>query len=300
MKLFIEKLPLSNNTSFVSRTHTTPLFEAPWHQHTEYELILITRGIGLSFIGNYVGDFEPGDIFFLGSNLPHTFQKSSDGITSAVIVHFTDDFWGREFLGLPETKNIRNLFDVSAHGLKIMKNISGQLSSIILTLETSVGFRRIISLCECLDLLSSSSDNYHVLSSQELNSYKHKNRERIDRIFQYSMDHFKEPVQLSHVAGIANMSIPAFCNYFKKTTRKKYIDFLNEIRIGYACQRLLDSQSSIIEICYESGFNNLANFNRQFLKIKAMTPSKFRKAFALDTDSVSVSLDNREIHEKDL
>ena len=76
------------------------------------------------------------------------------------------------------------------------------------------------------------------------------------------------------------MSIPAFCNYFKKSTRKKYIDFLNEIRIGYACKLLTDNTQTTVEgACYDSGFNTLANFNKQFLKVKGMTPSKYRKVF---------------------
>ena len=76
MKPMIEKLPVAENRSFVAATHATPRFEVPWHQHIEYELILFTEGSGMSFIGNHVGEFETGDIYFLGSNLPHTFKKS--------------------------------------------------------------------------------------------------------------------------------------------------------------------------------------------------------------------------------
>ena len=111
MKPLIEKLHLSGEMSFVAETHRTPKFEVPWHQHVEYELILFKEGSGLSLIGNYVGEFEAGDIFLLGANLPHTFQKSGDLITSAVVVHFKEDFWGKEFLNLPETKSIQQLLD---------------------------------------------------------------------------------------------------------------------------------------------------------------------------------------------
>src|SRR3954462_14937024 len=119
MRPIIEKLPLSDDTSFVARTHRTPNFEVPWHQHIEYELILFTEGAGLSFIGNYVGEFEVGDIFFLGANLPHTFKKSGDLITSAIVVHFRDDFWGNAFLQMPEAKPIQHLLKMSLQGLQI-------------------------------------------------------------------------------------------------------------------------------------------------------------------------------------
>src|SRR6476620_3539471 len=113
MKPLVEQLPLSNDTSFVARIHRTPDFEVNWHQHSEYELILFLEGAGLSFIGNYVGEFQVGDVFFLGANLPHTFKKSGDLITSAVVIHFREDFWGSEFIHLPESKEILYLFETS-------------------------------------------------------------------------------------------------------------------------------------------------------------------------------------------
>jgi len=278
MKPLIEKLPLSEDISFVARTHRTPLFEVPWHQHLEYELILFTEGAGLSFVGNYVGEFEVDDIFFLGANLPHTFQKSGDTITSAVVVHFTDNFWGKELLNLPESKLVRHLLNDSLNGLKVMGKSRELLNPLIRSLETQKGFARIITLCNCLKVLSE-REEFVRLSTQEVKELNNKNRERIDRIFQFTMENFREPIQLAEVSKIADMSIPAFCNYFKKSTKKKYIDFLNEIRIGHACQLLVDTQTTIVDACYECGFNTPANFNKQFLKVKKMSPSKYRKAF---------------------
>jgi AraC-like DNA-binding protein len=277
MKPLIEKLPLSGDTSFVARTHRTPLFEVPWHQHLEYELILFTEGTGMSFIGNYVGEFEAGDVFFLGSNLPHTFQKNrEDMVVSAVVVHFREDFWGPDLLELPESKLIKKLMRNAAHGLKFSGHCKERLSSKILSLEKENGFKRIITLLECLSLMSE-TDEYNMLSTQEIKELNPKDRDRIDRIFQYTMENFRQPIQLSALAGIAGMTIPAFCNYFKKRTRKTYIDFVNEIRIGHACKLLLTSQQSIVDICFDSGYNSVANFNRQFLKIKGVTPTVYRK-----------------------
>ena len=293
MKPLIEKLPLTSDASFVARTHRTPNFEVPWHQHTELELILFTEGAGLSFIGNYVGEFEAGDIFFLGPNLPHTFQKSGDIITSAVVVHFKEDFWGDQLLTLPEAANIRQLLSYSLQGLKINGITKETLYPMIRSLEDGKGFRRLINLLECLHVLAENKE-FITLSTQEVKQLNTRNRERIDSIFQFTMDNFKEPIQLSQVAQIAAMSIPAFCNYFKKSTRKKYIDFLNEIRIGYACKLLLDSQVSIADVCFESGFNTLAHFNKQFMRIRSITPSKYRKAFMNNSRS-EASLLVREI-----
>jgi AraC-like DNA-binding protein/quercetin dioxygenase-like cupin family protein len=279
MKPFIEKLPLNEDSSFVARTYTTPHFEVPWHQHVEYELILFKEGEGTSFIGNYIGEFKTGDIFFLGSNLPHTFQKANkDLVTSAVVIQFKEDFWGADFLQLPECKALRQLFDVSMKGLKLRNETNALLSHKLQELEFLSGLPRIIYLCECLQLIADKKE-YDTVSTQEVTAFTSKKQERIDKIFRFTIDHFQEPVTLDTVAAHADMSVPAFCNYFRKSTKKTYIDFLNEIRIGFACQQLIDTQKTIQEICFESGFNTLANFNKQFLKIKKTTPSYFRKNF---------------------
>ena len=277
MKPLIEKLPLSEDRSFVAQTHRTPNFEVPWHQHVEYELILFTEGAGLSFIGNYVGEFEADDIFFLGSNVPHTFQKShADLITSAVVVHFKENFWGEEILNLPESKSIKRLLQRSMNGLKINGKTKDILQPLIRSLETEKGFWRITKLCECLSILSETKE-YITVSTQEIKALNSRDKDRIDSVFQYTMENFKEPIKLSLISKKAGMSIPAFCSYFKKRTKKTYIDFVNEVRIGYACKLLLTTQMSVLQICFECGFNTIANFNRQFLKIKKTTPSQYRK-----------------------
>lgn len=277
MKPFIQKLPLTEETSFVARTYRTPSFEVSWHQHPEYELILFTEGKGMSFIGNHIGEFETGDVFFLGANLPHTFQKEhSDLITSAIVVQFKEDFWGNNFLRLPESKEIRQLFDISMQGMRIEGKSKRLLRHIIVSLEYTSGFNRIIKLCECLQIMAKNRD-YILLSTQKGKEYSHKNKERIEKVFHYTMESFSEPIALKDVANLINMSVPSFCNYFKRSTQKTYVGFLNEVRIGHACRLLADTEMTIIEICFESGFNTLANFNKQFLKIRKMTPSQYRK-----------------------
>lgn len=279
MRPFIQKLPLSEDSSFVARTYRTPNFEVSWHQHIEYELIYFSEGEGMSFIGNYVGEFETGDVFFLGANLPHTFQKRhKDLITAAVVVQFRDDFLGKGFTALPECKEINHLFQHAVQGLKIEGEARAMLGKMIADMEYAAGFDRIMLLCNCLHVLTRTRE-FKPLSTQEVKQYNGKDRERIERVFQYTIECFDQPVSLKEIAELTGMSVPAFCSYFKKSTKKTYIDFLNEVRIGHACKLLIDTDQTILEICYQSGFNTLANFNKQFLKIKQRTPSKYRKLF---------------------
>ena len=278
MKPLIQKLPLNESSSFVAKTFRTPNFEVGWHQHIEYELILFTEGSGLSFVGNHVGEFETGDIYFLGANLPHTFQKrDAELTTSAVVIQFKEDFWGSGFLDIPECKNIQNLLKISESGLKITGETREKLCMFIKNLETADSFSRIIMLCQCLELISTSKEFIKV-STQDINQQNNQDS-KINKVFQFTIDNFKESISLSQIASITHMSIPAFCNYFKRSTKKTYIDFLNEIRIGYACHLLMETEKSVLDICYQSGFNTMANFHKQFQKIKKQTPLKYRKGF---------------------
>lgn len=281
MRPHVQKLPLAEESSFVAKTFRTPEFEVGWHQHIEYELILFTEGAGISFIGNHVGDFETGDIYFLGSNLPHSFQKYEPSlITAAVVVQFRGDFLGDNLLRLPEFRDVRNLFAHSASGLKIKGKAKKDLASIIKAMEHAPSFRRLLLLGECLDILTDTPDLITV-SSQEIKQYNPKDAACIERVFQFTMQSFRKPISLKQVAEIACMSIPAFCNYFKKSTRKTYVDFLNEIKISYACTLLMDTQRSVQDICFDAGYNTLANFHKQFLKIRGLSPLQYRHLFTI-------------------
>ncbi|HEU4554136.1 MAG TPA: AraC family transcriptional regulator [Chitinophaga sp.] len=275
----MQKLPLTESTSFVAKTFRTPHFEVGWHQHIEYELILFTEGSGLGFVGNHVGEFETGDIYFLGANLPHTFQKRApDLVTSAVVVQFREDFWGSTLLQLPESRNIRQLLDISSQGLKMQAPLKHTLAPLVQELEHCSGFKRILLLGECLEMIAAQAA-YTPVSTQPIKTFQHKDRETMDRVFQFTIDNFRDPISLSQVAQLACMSVPAFCNYFKRSTKKTYIDFLNEVRIGCACNLLQETKKTVEAICFESGYNTLAHFHKQFHKIKGMTPLQYRKAF---------------------
>jgi AraC-like DNA-binding protein/quercetin dioxygenase-like cupin family protein len=279
MKAFVQKLPLSEDTSFVCRMYRTPNFEVPWHSHIEYELILFTEGEGTSFIGNYIGNFKKGDIFFLAKNLPHTFQNpSSTQICSAIVLQFREDLWGSEMIQLPETRDIMRLFNTSVRGLKVTGKSKKQVKALLEKIEVTSDFKRILYLLQCLDILSTAKE-YQTLSTESADHYHEMSNEKIDKVFEFTIASFKDTIKLENVAQLIGMSVLAFCNYFKKHAHKTYVNFLNEIRIGYACKLLSDSDKTITEICFESGFNSIANFNKQFTKIKQIAPSQFRKKF---------------------
>lgn len=281
MQPLIQKILIEEQNSFACRIYRTPIFETNWHQHDEYELILITEGNGTALIGDHVGDYNVGDIFFMTSNLPHWFRKSNPKIIgSGIVVHFLKDFWGEQFLQLPEMKNINQLLNSKNSGIQLDACLNNDLTVMIEQLEGMKGVERIIGLLNCLQQVSTST-NYKVIS-YAFSGITNKENSAIEKIFDYSFKHYLDQVTLHEVAKIAGMSIPTFCRFFKKNIKKSYFDFIQEIRIGQACKLLQTTNKPVLDICYTSGYNSWAHFSKQFKNVKKITPTQYRKQFKLE------------------
>lgn len=294
MKAVLAKLPHTAEHSFKVYEFIVPYYQTPWHFHPEYELVLVTKSRGKKIIGDHISDFDVGDLCLLGPNLPHTyhnnpeyFEPDSGLLAESIVVHFSTQSLGEGFFNIPEMNVVREILDKSSLGLQITGvtrvSVAEKLQKIIL----ANGIQRIILLLEVLDEIAKSHD-YQVLASAGMIGENASDSVRLNTVFDFVMRNFKEKISLECVANLVNMSDSAFCRYFYKRTQKTFFEFLNETRIGYACRLLLDGKKSVSEIAYESGFNNISHFNRQFRQIKGVTPSAYKKEVvgrgtALDT-----------------
>ena len=276
MKTLIQKIYLNEQESFACRTYRTPDFETNWHKHDEFELIVITEGHGTVMMGDHIGEYKTGDVYFLAGNLPHWFKKQHQKIIgSALVLHFKQDIFGVDFLQLSELKNVRNLIQKN-DGLQILAALKKEITAAMIQMETLQGFQRINVLLQCLQKISYS--NSIVTLTQNFESSNAHIDPAIEKIIDYSFKHYLTPVTLQQVANIASMSIPTFCRFFKKNIKKTYFDFIQDLRISHAGKLLTNTNKPILEICYESGYNSWAHFSKQFKQVKKMTPSKYRQA----------------------
>ncbi|MCY1718897.1 AraC family transcriptional regulator [Prolixibacteraceae bacterium Z1-6] len=275
MKTLIQKLPLKQNRSFIARTFETPYFETPYHQHNEYELMVIKKGNGTAFIGDYIGDYQVGDVYLHGKSLPHWFRKKEEKMIGAsMVVQFKDDFLGNGFFDVPEMKAIRKLLDDSSRSIYCKGELKKRIRKQLLEMEDLNGFEKIISLLTMLHEISL-SDEYEYVSGAVI-THSEKDQLLVNKVFEFSMNNFKRKIKLEEVAGLCNKSTSAFSHYFKKVTKTSYINFLKQIRISHACELLKSTNLSITEICFESGFNNWANFSKHFKEHCKISPSQYR------------------------
>ncbi|MVM31389.1 helix-turn-helix domain-containing protein [Spirosoma sp. HMF4905] len=283
MKALLEKLPATERSSFKLYNFNFPYFPTPWHFHPEYELVLVVKSYGQRIIGNGIGDFTDSDLVFIGTNVPHIYrndsvfyQNSTDHRAESVIVHFLEDFLGEPFMELQEMIPIRQLFQRAALGLEILGPTKDYVIAQMLELSQQEGMRRLITL---LDILTTLAESPHVrtLSTQIIEGSNPVESEKVSLVFDYISRHYQRRIALSEIADLMNMSVPSVCRFIKRRTHKTLVSLINELRISHACKLLTDTNLSIIEICYDCGFQNLSNFNRQFRLIKNSNPQTFRK-----------------------
>jgi AraC-like DNA-binding protein len=276
MKPFPQKPSLLETNSFDVQSISTPAFHTGWHQHVENEIILFTQGSGVAIIGEYKEVFEAGDIFFLGSNLPHAFKNPTNSALSAVMILFPDNLLGTHFMSLPECCTIKQLLETATCGIRVSGVSKINLEGLIKDLTKSIGISKLMALLQCLAVISTSNDSI-ILTKNKIHLLNDRKNTSINKAMEFTKSAFHERISLSQISTVACMSIPSFCHYFKHHTGKTYIDFLNQVRIDYVCQQLQKTDKPVTEICYESGYNTIVHFHRQFLKIMNTTPLQYRK-----------------------
>ena len=89
----------------------------------------------------------------------------------------------------------------------------------------------------------------------------------------------QEGINLEDASAVLNMSPSSFCRFFKKKTGLTFMEYVKNVKVGIAAKLLAETDKQITEICFESGYNNLANFNLYFKAKMGETPSKYRKNF---------------------
>lgn len=280
MKASLEKIEPGFGSSFTIRKFTDVHCHARphWHFHPEYEIVYISNGRGKRHIGDHFSFYENGDLIFLGPDLPHFgFTEELHEEHVEIVLQMKEDFLGYDFLQRPEMQLIQQLFDRSKQGISFYGETKKKIGRQLEAMVELDNFDRLIKLLQLLRELADSTE-YELLNANgfalEVNSSDH---DRIQAIYSYVEENFQNQIGLNEIAKEVNMTVPAFCRYFKKLTQKTFTKFANEFKVAHACRLLSDESLSIAAISFESGFNNLSHFNKQFRLVTGTSPREYRK-----------------------
>jgi AraC-like DNA-binding protein len=280
-KPHLEFIPPDSHSSFYIFRLNEPNLPFAWHYHPELEIDLFLEGEGLRFVGDSVENFHAGDLCLLGPNLPHSWTtKAARGKRmQSIFLQFLPDCLGSSFFEKPEMRHLRTLLVRSGRGLSFYGKTRRIVMEKIIALEKlpAGDWKRISDLIWILGELATSKEYKALASVTYAPTQNFEMEEKLNHVLHFiNADSDVIPSQEA-AARHARMSPQAFSRFFKRTVGKNYAHFRNEIRINRACRNLIALDENIVDVALRSGFNNLSNFNEQFLRIKGVTPRDYRQ-----------------------
>ena len=279
----LEIIPPHPQRSFRSLTHDYPSEICGWHSHPEYEIHLITKTSGSVIVGSHIGTFEPGQIAIFGPNLPHDWVSDLAPGESVqdrdYVIQFTDN-WMRQCMELiPELAEVESVLHQSKHGLSLTGDTGRTAGDLMKRAVHAEGSLQVALLLELLSVFSQAPESDRCLMAGEWidPSGDQLAQIAVEEGVAYIFENLTGTINLSTAAALAHMSEATFSRYFKRASGITFSEMVKKLRIAHACRLLDSSTSTIAAVASESGYNNLANFNRQFLAEVGMTPREYRK-----------------------
>lgn len=276
----LEVVDVPRESSFKAWAHGYPFRTVRWHFHPEYEIHLVTETCGRSFIGDYIGEFGPGNLVMTGPNLPHNWisdiERGQVVARRGLVVQFTHEFIQSCIVTMPELRSLEPMLGASASGIEFAEGVGASVRPVIENLLAASGPDRIGQFFHLLALLHGSP--FRRLASA---SYRPRPESYVAEPLNHVLDHIARnlcsDLRQTELAELSGFTPSAFSRAFKEHTGLTFVRYINRLRIDRGCELLRNSDQSVADICFEVGFNNLSNFNRHFIALRGMAPSVFRR-----------------------
>jgi AraC-like DNA-binding protein len=282
MEFIYEKIFVPHKHSFITRKLEMDPDSDKIHSHKNFELNLITSGSGRRIVGNHISSYNKGDLVLLGPNISHCWEIldiEENSVPECIVTHFYENIISSDFFNIPELEPVVNLLKDAKNGIWFKGPKAEKVGVRLKKMANLKGLELYIQLLKVFNLLLEIEDReYLTLPSSLPNSYD-KDKDQVNKIYEYVFQNIQEGIKLKEAAGLVYMEPSSFCRYFKKKTNKTFMDYVKSVRIGIAAKLLAETDKQITQICYECGYNNLANFNHYFKVIMKKTPSEYRKSF---------------------
>lgn len=282
---YFEHISIPEGQSFLWRTDDYPWRRNVWNYHPEIEIHLIRKSSGLCYIGDHIGNFEPGHLVMVGSDLPHnwiTLPADGELIENRdIVVQFDPSTFSRARKFFPELGGLAPLFDKAKLGLEFLGQDAKTCAEILEEIGKHDGLKKIALMSELLAAMANAA-RVRTLATQRFaqgdRAGRTKDLKRLESALGYLQEHYLNSPRIDEVASFVGMSEGAFSRFFKAQTGNTFTDHIAILKIWTAKKLLRETDTAVTEICYEAGFRNVSNFNRLFAKHAQLKPSEYRKA----------------------
>jgi AraC-like DNA-binding protein len=294
MKPDLEVVAIGSGESFKAWEHGYPYRTVRWHFHPEYEIHHVVATTGQYFIGDFIGDFEPGNLVLTGPNLPHNWVSDVPSGTSLPlrgrVLQFSEPFFAEANKIFPELSACQNILELSRRGALFTPDTAALVGPLLGDLVDATGIRRIELFMGVLNALSRAQGTRTLANAQYHPDPSGFMSAGVNRALAFINTHLTEPFNEGDLAALSGQSQSAFSRSFRRHTGMALVKYVNRLRINFACHLLMtQSALSITDICFAAGFNNISNFNRRFLEQKGMAPTRFRTLLAQNLRAVEAA-----------
>ena len=282
MEFVFEKIQVPNKHSFIARRLELGEHTSKIHSHKNFELNFVVSGAGRRIVGNHITSFKDSDLVLLGPELPHCWEilQPKKTITpSCIVIHFYENIISSDFFNIPELEEVEELLKQANTGISFKGKEARKIRSNLEQLVNKEGLESYIELLKIFSLLLQVKDRENL--SHTIGNFPTFSRDldRLNKVYEYVFLNIEEGIKLEEAAKLLHMAPGSFCRYFKKKTNRTFIQYVKSVRIGLAAKMLTETDNPITQICFDSGYNNLANFNHYFKSVMNKTPSEYRRSF---------------------
>ena len=282
MEIIYEKIVVSHNYSFITRRLQPAAKSTRIHSHSNFELNYIESGSGKRIVGNNISVYSKGDLVLLPPHLPHCWdnlETEQDSVSERIVTHFNENIISSDFFNIPEIEQIVALMKSAGQGIWFKGKKTEKVGKILKNMVTLKGLVRYIELLKVFNLLLQINERENLALPSSPNNSFDIDQDQINKIYEYVFNNIQTGITLKAASALVFKEPGSFCRYFKKKTNQTFMDYVKNVRIGLASKLLTETDKQITQICYECGYNNLANFNHYFRDVMKKTPSEYRKEF---------------------
>ncbi|MEI6141415.1 MAG: AraC family transcriptional regulator [Mariniphaga sp.] len=282
MEIIYEKIFVSQQHSFITRKLQMDPNSHKIHSHKNFELNYITSGSGKRIVGSNISSYAKGDLVLLGPNIPHCWdilETEEGAVPECIVTHFYENIINSDFFNIPELAQVVTLLKNAGNGIWFKGKKTEKVGQVLRRMVNLKGLERYIELLKVFNLLLQIDERENLALPAFLPNSYDKDHDQINKIYEYVFNNVQTGIKLKEASELVFMEPSSFCRYFKKKTNQTFMDYVKNVRIGIAAKFLAETDKQITQICYECGYNNLANFNHYFRVIMKKTPSDYRKDF---------------------
>ena len=231
------------------------------HFHPYYEIGLLLSGERTMIVDEKMCTMKRGDIIVIDKDAIH---KGSMSDLEWVSVYVTETYIQ---MLMADYKLEPGIYEARGVKLQYMSNL---LHRILIEKEKSDEYSEVLIRCYFTEFLVALIRHIPETEKEDISK-------ETEKILEYIYNNYQSNLTLEDLARRYNMSISSFSKKFKKTTGCGFKEYLTNVRLKKAIEKLLQTDESITDIAMECGFDSANYFGDVFKKAKGVSPLRYRK-----------------------